>query len=155
MKVILLQDVKGVGKKNEIKDVKVGYAKNFLIAKGLAKPATPKNLAWLKRTIQYQQKEEEKRISEIENWRVKIESLTMKEILRTDKSLSTEHNQSKGIFNAVNKQTIKEYLVRHGIKVSKEQIELSEPIKQPGEYKIQISLGRGVKAQLTIQLTIE
>jgi len=142
MRIILLQDIKGIGKKGECKDVKNGYSRNFLIPKHLAMAATKENLKQWHRQQLDQQVREQKHRAELERQAQDIAQLTYTHELVMDKT--------GGIFGAVNKQTIKDFLARHYIKVSSEQIKLEHSLKDQSEYKVPIDLGQGIEAVLKI-----
>ena len=146
MKIILFQDVKGIGKKGELKEVKDGYGKNFLIAKGLAKPATPEHMAKYHQDQAHHAAQVQKQTTNIESHKTKIASLIMEAILKTDKN-------GKGVFDSVNKQSIKEFLANLGIEVAPEHILLEKPIKEIGNHVVLINLGQGIEASLKILVT--
>ena len=147
MKIILVQDVKGTGRKGEVREVKDGFGRNFLIAKGLAKPATSENLNLHQQEINHHQAEENHKQQELEQHAQLVNSLTLEHPLKVGKNGS--------VFNAVNKQVIRDFLKEKGIPVEKEGIELEESLKKPGEYKIKISLSRGLEARLKVILKTE
>lgn len=143
MKVILLQDVRGVGKKWDIKDVHDGYARNFLIARHLAEVAT--NTAMQKITLKKtkeasQEAETEKRAREIAQL-FKDRSIT----------IATKADEAGTIFGSVTKEAILSALREQHI-VSKERVEvhLDAPIKKCGEYRIPITVGRGSRSELRL-----
>jgi len=144
MKIILLQDVKGTGRKGEVREVKDGFARNFLIAKDLAKLATAENLNHHQQEINHHQAEENHKQQELEQHIQLVNSLTLEHPLKVGKNGS--------VFNAVNKQVIRDFLKEKGVAVEKDGIELEESLKELGEYRIKISLGREVKANLKVSV---
>ena len=146
MKVLLIKDVPNLGKAGEVKEVKDGYAKNFLIAKGLAKVATPDVVAaWEKEQAQKAQKEAEE-IRRLEELKEKIESITL--------TIRHKAGANGALFGAItNKEVAQALKEKYGIELDKKQIDIHPPIKQTGEYDIDIKLGHGIHA--TLKLIVE
>ena len=111
MQVILLKDVKDIGRKGELYEVKDGYARNFLIAKVMAKPATPENLNQYKQGQAKREADEQKLVAKLKQCQELVNSLIFEQTLKTDKT-------GKGVFDSVNKQSIKDFLAKHGIEIS-------------------------------------
>ena len=144
MKVIFIKDLKGQGKKDQIKEVKDGYAENFLIKKGYAVPATEANLAKLKRDQEKanQENEENKKIAIIEK-----EKLEKERILFHVKT--GEHDR---VFGSVSPKQIKEALNKKGYQIDKKQICLENNLTTLGYHEVEIELYKGVIAKLKVQL---
>ncbi|NOZ91087.1 MAG: 50S ribosomal protein L9 [Epsilonproteobacteria bacterium] len=144
MKVLLIKDVKSLGKKGEIKEVKDGYGQNFLIAKGFAKLATPDVVAnW---------KAEQERLAK--ELKEEIERFNKeKKILEDSKITITKKLAPVGIQGSVKKediaQAIKEQLK---IDIDKKHIELKKPIKSTGVFTIDIKLGHGIHASVKLEV---
>ena len=144
MKVILLADVKGPGKKGEIHEVSDGYARNMLIKKGLAKEATAVEVNSLKiknEAQEFHRKEEEKRLKDI------AARLNKKVIVCKVKA-----GEKGRIFGSVTSQEIASSLVEQGYDVEKRMISLSEPIKSLGHYNVEIKLMSGVIAKIVVKV---
>ncbi|MBP0977164.1 MAG: 50S ribosomal protein L9 [Oscillospiraceae bacterium] len=146
MKVIFTQDVKGSGKKGEIKNVSDGYARNFLITKGLAVEATPKNLSDL----------EGKQASA--QHKIDVDTAEAKktaEILNDKKVLIKAKAGSSGkLFGAVTSaQIADEIAAQYGQKVDKKKISLKSEIKNFGEYEAEIRLYTGISAKMKVEVT--
>ena len=146
MKVIFTQDVKGSGKKGEIKNVSDGYARNFLIAKGLAVEATNKNLSDFEGKQASQQhkidveKAEANRIAGVINGK----RLTIK----------AKAGSAGKLFGAVTSAQIAEQIeVQFGEKVEKKKVSLKSEIKNFGEYEADIKLYSGISAKITVEVT--
>ena len=146
MKVIFTQDVKGSGKKGEIKNVSDGYARNFLITKGLAVEATPKNLSDL----------EGKQASA--QHKIDVDTAEAKktaEILNDKKVFIKAKAGSSGkLFGAVTSaQIADEIAAQYGQKVDKKKISLKSEIKNFGEYEAEIRLYTGISAKMKVEVT--
>ena len=148
MKVLLIKDVKSLGKKGEIKDVKDGYGRNFLIGKGFALHATNEVLKKYeteqKRKAQ-QEADEKQRLLEVEK-RLSDIKLTIKRKLGANGSL----------FGAVTKDEISSELkTQFDIDIDKKTIEIDKAIKMTGEFDISVKLGHGIHAKLTVEIVGE
>ncbi|MBR3023008.1 MAG: 50S ribosomal protein L9 [Oscillospiraceae bacterium] len=146
MKVIFTQDVKGSGKKGEIKNVSDGYARNFLITKGLAVEATPKNLSDL----------EGKQASA--QHKIDVDTAEAKktaDILNDKKVIIKAKAGSSGkLFGAVTSaQIADEIAAQYGQKVDKKKISLKSEIKNFGEYEAEIKLYTGISAKMKVEVT--
>ena len=147
MKVIFLQDVKGQGKKGEVKEVSSGYAQNFLIKKGLAKEATNGALSELRGQQKAQAKHEAEVKAEAEALKAKMETEGFEVVINAkagDDSRLFGSIPSKQIATALEKQ--------HGIKVDKRKIQLNQPIKALGYTKAPIKLHHEVTATLMVHV---
>ncbi len=145
MKIILLQDIENIGKKYEIKNVKDGYARNFLFPKNLAKPATEQAVAWVEMQ------------KEIESKKVESELEKMQEIASKIDGQEIEMNVKIGekgqLFEKINEQKIVEKLKEVGFDINKNQIDLKEPIEQIGEFSIKIKLDHNLEAEIKLIIT--
>ena len=145
MEVILLKDVKGTGKKGEIKTVSPGYANNFLLKKGLAKEATSGAKKELAMKEKAQQREEAEVLEEAKKDKVTIENnpLEIKEKAAEDGRL----------FGSVTtKQIAKELQKQLGVKVDKRKIIQKMPMRSLGSQKLEVKLHREVSAELTVRV---
>ncbi|NLM61825.1 MAG: 50S ribosomal protein L9 [Clostridiales bacterium] len=148
MKVILLQDVKGQGKKGDIVDVSDGYARNFLIPRKLATEATSEALnaaRQRKKAEALAEQRERERLAEI------AESLKSKVI-----RVKAKAGANGKLFGSVTSKEISEELKnQHGIDIDKRKIVLEEPIKQYGSYQLTAKLGYDINAILMVLVTEE
>lgn len=150
MKVIFLQDVKGKGKKGDIKDVPNGYAQNFLIKNNLAKPANNESMAELKGKQKAHEKHEAELLAEAEELKTVLEK---EETVVRIKAKAGEDGRlfgsipSKQIADALNKQ--------YSIKLDKRKIELEQPIRALGYTKVPVKLHSKVTATITVQTVQE
>ncbi len=146
MKVILKQDVKNLGNKDEVKEVKEGYARNYLIPKGMAEKATKNKLKEVEKKREMQQKQEQKEIEEAEK---------LKEKLAEEKLVLKAKTGEEGkLFGSITNKDIAEKLSEEkGIEIDKRKIELDDPIKDLGSYEIELKLHSEVTAKLNVQVT--
>jgi len=133
MKIILLKDVKKIGKKYEIKDVSDGFALNMLIPKGLALPATTGNI----NTIEMKRKnnlfEIIKNNTELEEALKRIKNITVE--------LKGKVNDIGHLFAGIHKENITEAIQKqYGINLSPEHIILDKPIKEVGEHDVKLNI---------------
>ncbi|MBQ3390182.1 MAG: 50S ribosomal protein L9 [Firmicutes bacterium] len=143
MKVIILQDTKNVGKKGEIKNVSDGYAKNFLIPKGLAKEATDANIRELKRR---QAADAEKRATD------KASAEILKERLKTiEVKVKAKAGEGGKVFGSVTSKDISDALKEQfGIEIDKKKINVESPIKMLGEYTVETKLYQEVTGEVKV-----
>lgn len=148
MKVILLSDVKTLGKKGTIKEVADGYARNLLFPKKLAVPATPANLKkWEAEQARLELKEAQEE-AEAKKIAAKIEALTLKFPRKT--------GEGGKLFGSItNKDIVEELQKKTGIEIDKKQLNPSDPIKAVGEHKIKVHLYRGVTANIEVHVVPE
>ncbi|MDR3346703.1 MAG: 50S ribosomal protein L9 [Campylobacteraceae bacterium] len=148
MKVLLIKDIKGLGKTGEIKDVKDGYGKNFLIGKGLAKLATTDVLR--------QYEAGEKRKAEQEAAAIAKLHEISKTLAATTLIIKRSLGANGSLFGAVTKDEIaKELEVQHKIEIDKKHIEIELPIKSTGLFDISIKMGHGIHSNLKIEIVGE
>lgn len=139
MKIIILQDIKGLGKKFDIKNVSDGYARNFLIPKGLVEIATDKSIKKLEAQEAAQEKEEQEAEIELEKIARNLENQKFEFTVKT--------GEKGEVFGSVGKDDIK---TRIGIKDIK--VNLERPIKTLGEHRVEIDLGKGIKAKIKLKV---
>lgn len=145
MKVILLQDVKGLGKKGDVVKAKDGYVRNFLFPKNLAKEATAGNIKVLDQQKKAKDHREEVVLKEAQDLGKKIEE--MKVVL---KSKAGENGR---LFGSITTKDIAELLLKqHKIKVDKKKIVMKDNIKTLGTFEVEIKLHSKVKAKLTVEV---
>lgn len=148
MKVILLSDIKNVGKKDEILNANDGYARNFLFPKKLAVEATPDNLKKLK-----DKKDSEAHKKELDKQKAKE---TAEKINKLELVLKVKAGENGKIFGGITSKEISEELKKqNNIEVDKKKIVLSETIKTLGRFSVDIKLYEGISAKLTIDIKSE
>lgn len=142
MKVLLLQDVKGQGKKGEIVDVSDGYANNFLLKKGLASVATADTL----NSVAIHEKAVERQKEE-----ARLEALRQANKLKGSVIHITAAKGSTGkMFGSITNKEIADVLVAQGYNVDKRQIVLKQPIKECGTYILNVKMYAEVAVPVTI-----
>ncbi len=145
MQVILLQDIKGVGKKDEIINANDGYARNYLLPKKLGVEANKENLSKLKAKNESKaykksvEKEEAQKIAE------RLKGILLK--------IPVKSGENGKIFGSITSKEIADNLKeQYGIDVDKKKIDLKEPIKSLGSFNVNIKLFEGVLGNLKIQM---
>ena len=147
MKVILLQDVKNMGKAGNVVNVSDGYARNFLIPKGLVKEATPANMKELERI-------------KAANAAILAENLESAQALEKKIAMLRVNIKTKGgeggrLFGSITAKDIADALQQqHGIGIDKKKFVLESPIKQTGEHEVEIKLFTNVTAKLRVIVEI-
>ena len=142
MKVILLQDVKGSGKKGDVVNVSDGYANNYLIRNKLAQPATAQNLNLLEAQ---RSSERYKKAQALYAARETAAALN-----KTEVTVPVTVGANGKLFGALNTQAIADALGKAGVEVDKKKIVLEQPIKQTGTYKVVVKLHPEVTAKVTV-----
>lgn len=147
MKVIFLKDVKGQGKKGEIKEVSEGYAQNFLIPRGLVRLATEGNVKTLEHQTAAEVKRKENEKQEAINLGKKLEEMTI--------GLKAKAGEGGRLFGAITSKQVAEALEKSGVKIDKRKIEMHDPIRTLGVTQVPVKLHPEVKATLKVQVTEE
>jgi large subunit ribosomal protein L9 len=145
MKVIFLKDVKGKGKKGEVKNVADGYAHNFLIKQGLAMEANSASIS----TLDAQKKKEAKlaaeELAEAKKLKEDLEKITVE--------LTAKAGEGGRLFGSITtKQIAEELSKKHGIKIDKRKMELTDAIRTLGATKVPVKLHHEVLATLTVSV---
>jgi large subunit ribosomal protein L9 len=148
MKVILQEDIKALGKKGQIIEVKEGYARNYLLPKKLAVEATQGNLKELNRQNEIKSKKAEKEYQEAQNLAKKINTITL--------TLQVKSGDNGKLFGAVTSKDIAEKLSKlHKLEIDRRKIDLGENIKSTGDYEIKVKLHPQVTAELRVKIVSE
>jgi len=137
-----LQDIENLGKKYEIKEVKDGYARNFLIPKGLAKPATEEALKWLETQKEAEAKKAEEELKMVQERATAIDGL---EVI-----IPVKIGEDGQLFESITSQKISEKLKELGFEIRKTQIDLLEPIKELGEFPVKIKFEHNLEAEIRV-----
>ncbi len=145
MKVIFLKDVRGRGKKHEVKDIADGFAKNYLIPQGLAEAATDERLARHSAIVQHGEKEQAELVR-------RLHSLV--DILKNRKLEFDVKTDAKGsVFGSVTKEMILKALRDQGfLGAERVDLHLDHPLKELGDHRVEIDLKHDLRASLTVTL---
>ena len=147
MDVILREDVEKLGKSGEVVSVKDGYARNFLLPRGLAYLATDGN----KRRLEAEQRQRARRtaaeVAGARDLATRLETVSL--------SFSMKAGEGDKLFGSVTAADIAERLAAEGLKVDRKHIELEEPIKALGVYKVPVRLHADVKPEVRVWVVKE
>jgi large subunit ribosomal protein L9 len=143
MKVILLRDLKNLGKRWSVKDVNDGYARNYLIPNNIAQAATSSALAKIKSQINKQ--------SEIENENLE-KMYDIAETLQKINILIRAKEKDGKLFGSITAKEIVKALAKENIEIPQKSIKLSSPIRELGEYKVKIDLNNGVETAVNLKI---
>ena len=148
MKVILQQDVRGQGKKGQLVEVSDGYARNFLLPKKLAVPATAENVNTMKQQEKARQAQMAAEKAEAQALAEKLKSIQVK--------LTAKAGEGGRLFGAVTSKEIAEALsAQHGLNIAKTKLVLDEPIKSCGGYQIKAKLGYEIMGTVKVMVVEE
>ncbi len=145
MKIIFLQDVRGIGHKYDVKEVSDGYARNYLFPKNLAEPMTAAAIKKIEKFKESQEREDhelEKRLHEI-----------AATLAGTTLQFEMEADEHGSVFGSINKDAILKALRDHKfISTERVEIDLEQPIKKVGEYTVPVDLRKGISVKLKISV---
>lgn len=146
MKVILLQDVPGTGKKNQILNVSDGYARNFLFPRKWATEATTQAVKEVERRNEVERQKELARRQEALETANQLKDKVI--------ALSAKGGEKGKLYGSVTSQEIADALLaQHGIEIDKRKIELPEPIRTAGDSQVTVSLYAGIKVQMLVRVS--
>lgn len=147
MKVILLQDIRGTGKKDQIVEASDGYARNYLIPRKLAKEATAEALNSIERAKSADKHREDVKRAEAE---AKARELKGKVI-----QLSVRGGENGKLYGAVTNDQIAAALKeQHGVEVDKRKLELEEPVKMAGQTTVTLKLMAGISTRMLLNVKV-
>lgn len=144
MKVILLSDVKGKGKKDQVIDVSDGYANNFLIKNNLAVPYSQKSKEILEKELDVREKEEEEKVARLNEIKKKLENKNITFKVKTGKE--------DRVFGTISSKQISDKLKDIGYSVDKKCIKINDAISSLGITKVEVELHKKVKFELNVEL---
>ncbi|MCL2740723.1 MAG: 50S ribosomal protein L9 [Oscillospiraceae bacterium] len=146
MKVILKQDVKGLGKAEDMVDVSDGYARNFLLPRGMAVTATSDNLNVMKTRKQAEQSKRDRELEKAVGFEGRLSGIVLK--------VPVKAGENGRLFGSITTQEISERLSGdHSIEVDRKKIVIKEPIRNTGEHEVEVRLHQGVKVTLRLLVT--
>jgi large subunit ribosomal protein L9 len=142
MRVLLIKDVKSLGKAGEIKEVKDGYGQNFLVGKGFAKLATDEVVAQYEEDKKQREAEEAAHLAKMEAAADKLKNESVK--------IKHKAGDNGHLFGAVKKEDIADALGKLGYDIDKKMIEIKNPIKETGTFTVSVKLGHGMHPEITV-----
>lgn len=147
MKVILLEDIKGTGKKREIKNVKTGYANNFLLKNGKAVEATKANIEKLEEEIRLENENREKLIDDAKKAKAELEKISV--------DLKAKSGPDGKLYGSVTSMDVSDAIKKaSGAEVDKRKI-VMDNIKTEGEHKVKVKLFEDIEAMVKINVVSE
>lgn len=147
MKVILKEDVKDLGNIGELVTVKDGYARNFLLPRGLAVEANPKNVRAFEHEKRQVQELVKKRKTGASDLAARLSSTTV--------TITAKAGEEEKLFGAVTAMDIAEALKKEGLEIDRRKVLLDEPIKRLGAYTVNVKLHPEVTASVNVQVVGE
>ncbi len=147
MKIILKQDVKGLGKKEEIVNASDGYAKNYLIPRGIAVEATAGNVNEAKNKQQAAKDKKQRELEQAKEFAARLENKTV--------TIKARAGDSGKLFGAISGKDIADAIKsQYDAEVDKKKIVLHEPIKTAGEHQLEIRVYAGVTVNINVNIVI-
>lgn len=146
-KLILLEDLKDIGKRGEVKYVKSGYARNHLIPKGKARLATQDALDEIDEQLRQQEMLASQELVKVQRTAEEIDGITV--------FIQAKADENGTIYGGISAPHIQQALNDIGVEVSEASIQLAEPFKQLGEYKVQLNLDHGIEAYFNLVIESE
>jgi len=144
MKVILKRDVKGLGHEGDVKEVKNGYARNFLFPSGAAAMADGGALKnWERHRAEREEREKGER-AEAEATAARLRELSLE--------IAVKSGEKNRLFGSVTTQQIAELIAAQGMEIDRHSIHLREPIKTLGEFRVEVKIAPGIDAQLMLRV---
>jgi large subunit ribosomal protein L9 len=147
MKVILRDDVKNVGNMGQVIDVADGYARNYLVPRGLAIEANTKNIKSLEHEKRIIGEKAKKIKNSAQDLASKISTITL--------TIKANAGEEGKLFGSVTTMDIAELLKNEGIEIDKKKISLDEPIKRLGSYSVNVKIHPEISAQLAVEVVQE
>lgn len=142
MKIVLTQDVENVGKKYETKEVKNGYARNFLIPNKLAVPGTKNNIMWAEKEKEKEEKGVEEELKKTQEIASNMDGLEV--------NFEVKMGEKNQLFESINAQKIADKLKKMGYEVKKSQIDLKENIKETGEFPVKVKFDHNLETEIRV-----
>ena len=147
MEVILREDIEKLGNRGQVVKVAPGYARNFLLPKRLAVAATESNKKIVEQERQAHLRKEAKLQSEAQDLAKLVNGVSV--------SISQKAGENDQLFGSVTSKDVADALAGKGFNIDRRKVQLDEPIKQLGEYKVPVRLHKEVTAEVTVVVTKE
>lgn len=147
MKVIFIEDVKGQGKIGDVKEVSDGYARNFLLKKNLAVPATDISMARLQSELHDKKVKEQKFIDKCEKVKNELENKIL--------TFKVKTGEKDKVFGSISTKQIHNELSNMGYEIEKKDIVIDNPISSLGVHEVLVNLHKKVKLKLKVKLVRE
>lgn len=147
MKIILTKDVPSLGKKFEVKNVKPGYGRNFLLPKKFAIAFSKKNSRWLEKIKAKQDEEKEKILKKLNE--------VLDKVKKTKLKILVKKGEKGEMFEKITEVKIAKAFKEEKIDIKKENIILKKPISKTGEHEIVIKLEEGIETKIKIKVVAE
>lgn len=147
MEIILREDIKGLGYKNDIVKVKPGYGRNYLIPQGMAIIASHSNKKMIEENIRQAAHKAEKALKDAQGIAEKMGELTLE--------IKTKAGDSGKIFGAITALQVSDALAAKGFEVDRKKVSFSSPIKEIGEHKAVLDLHKQVHHEVTLNVVAE
>jgi large subunit ribosomal protein L9 len=147
VKLILREDVENLGKGGDLVDVKPGYGRNFLLPRGLAVPANPKNV----RELEHQRKVAEAKAAKL---RGEAQAVA-KRLADTPIALKRKVGEQDKLYGSVTALDLAEALAARGVQLDRRIIDLAEPIKSTGDFEVPVKLHRDVVGKVKVKVEAE
>lgn len=147
MKVVLRQDVETLGERGQVVTVKPGYARNFLLPKKLALPATPGNLKTFELHRKVWAAKEAREVEDARGFAAKLSGVTV--------TVSKKAGENNALYGSVTNSEIAELLLAKGFEIDRRKILLDEPIKTLGDHTVHVKIHRQVNAAVTVSVVAE
>ncbi len=147
MKVVLLENIENIGKRYEIKEVADGYARNFLIPKGLAKLATDETIEWANDLLVAENVKAADELEEVGETAANVEGMEVEILVKVG---------DKGqLFEKIDQKDIADKLKEMGFKVDKKQVLLDKPIEETGEFDVKINFAHNLESEIKVIVSPE
>ena len=147
MKLILREDIENLGKGGDLVEVKAGYGRNYLLPRGLAVLANPKNVREL---------EHQKKVSEAKAAKLKASAEAVsKRLSETPIALKRKVGEQEKLYGSVTALDIVEALAARGLQLDRRIIDLAEPIKTLGDHEVPVKLHRDVVGKVKVKVEAE
>lgn len=142
MRIILLEDIENLGKKFDIKKVNDGYARNFLLPKKIAVPATKERIKEIEALKEVEIKKAEQELGQAEELAHQLEGLIIE--------IPAKIGKDGKLYGGISPQKISKALEEKGFNIDKKKIIIKEPIKEIGEYFVYLNLAHNLEARISI-----